>query len=97
LFSTEAFIGIYLPALIAVGIAATSILAAVRTGTMLQVIICAVLVVAMAFCLLMLWAMLRGAWPSFLPHIIIGAAVPLVLVQRLLATRTQMRFERIRR
>ena len=79
----------YLPMAISlIGIAA-SLYALVRDFSVAQILFSLPVVVSLSFALILLINMARGAWPTYVPHLLIGFIYPVVVGQGLTARRNR--------
>jgi hypothetical protein len=83
----ETFLFGILPIIVGLAIAIGSVTIALRTGTRFQVVIATFLVTAMAMSVVVLIRIFLGAWPTYLPHLIIVGAMPILWVQVYVARR----------
>lgn len=77
----------FLPMALGVAAMVASTLFALRRPSDFQSVAAAIVLTTVPLSELALYLMVRGAWPSYLPHIVIGIALLLVAVQRWLARR----------
>jgi hypothetical protein len=70
-----------LPIVVSIALIAGSIYSLIRRPSTLQVLGVCVALPLLGWSLLILYSMVRGAWPTFIPYYIIGAVLPLVGVQ----------------
>ena len=77
------FLLIVVPAVAAIVIAIASLHAAIRHGASSQALLAFPTVGLSAVALLTLWAMFKGAWPTYLPYLAIALALLLLFVQLL--------------
>ena len=68
-------------------VAIASLHSAVRHFSMYQTLLAIPTLALAILALLTLWAMFNGAYATYLPYLALGAALPLLLAQRLFAAR----------
>ena len=71
----------YLPLCVAIALPIASAYCAIRSGRLSQLLIAISLLAPMAWSSRVLLRMLEGAWPTLLPHLIIGAGAAVVVWQ----------------
>ena len=70
-----------LPMAIGVGAAVASLYCVFRRPSAFQAVATLVALVATAYAELMLYRITTGAWPTFIPHIVLALVLALVIVQ----------------
>ena len=78
---------IILPGGLAGLVAVCSLAITLRAFGPLQALLCAVTLMLTVSALFILWRMMVGAWPTYLPYVFIAGSIALVLVQRHLFNR----------
>lgn len=74
-----------LPTVFAVASVTASVMVSCRARSILHFVISAVVLAGVAWSLLILYRIfVRGAWPTYLPHFVIGILLVVVVVQILL-------------
>lgn len=80
----------YLPMVLGVAAMVASISSALSHPSDFQSVAAAIVLTTVPLAELGLYMLVRGAWPSFLPHVVIGIALLLAIVQRWLIRRGQV-------
>lgn len=70
-----------LPMAVGAGAAFASVYSVMRYPSAFQIVAALVAVLGMAWAEWVLYRIVRGAWPTFLPHVVIALLLPLVFVQ----------------
>ncbi|AEL26986.1 hypothetical protein [Cyclobacterium marinum] len=85
----ESLIWGYLPILIALTVGILSVRLILKKQLLLSVFLFLIILGSKSLAAYILVSILVGAWPSFMPHIIISFSILLLLVQKYLHSRSQ--------
>jgi hypothetical protein len=78
---TDLIVWGFMPMVVAAGAAVASVYCAVRAPSTFQLVAAVLVVAGTAGSEITLFSMVRGAWPTLLPHFVVAASLLLVFVQ----------------